>query len=95
MRPGTSPVIGAVQVSATGNEYPVSCVQDHHNLEGVICIVRPQWRNIRRLQTMHPLPTCTNDVPGMKEAAQLGEEQLSRYLMSNLPRLRASVGNGH
>ena len=76
MRPGTSAVAGTVQVSATGNEYPVSCVQDHHSLEG-----RDMYRQAS-LEKYKETPNYASfayvhkyDVPGMKEAAELGEDQ--------------------
>lgn len=76
MRPGTSAVAGTVQVNATGNQYPVSCVQDHHSLEG-----RDMYRQAT-LEKYKETPDYASfayvhkyEVPGIKEAAELGEDQ--------------------
>ena len=60
MRLGTSAVIGTVQVSATGNEYPVSCVQEHHSLEGRDMYRQASMVKYKETPDCNPLHTCTN-----------------------------------
>jgi molybdopterin-containing oxidoreductase family iron-sulfur binding subunit len=76
LRTMATSVAGTAQVSATGNEYAVSCVQDHHSLEG-----RDMYRQAS-LEKYKETPNYASfayvhkyDVPGMKEAAELGEDQ--------------------
>lgn len=76
----TYPLIGTSYVSEstvskTGDKYEIACVQDHHSLEG---------RDMYRMATLEEYKSNpdyasfesvhTYPVPGMKEAAELGED---------------------
>lgn len=77
----TYPLIGSsysssATVSKTGEKYEIACVQDHHSLEG---------RDMYRMATLEEYKSNpdyasfesvhTYPVPGMKEAAELGEDK--------------------
>ncbi|WP_395068894.1 TAT-variant-translocated molybdopterin oxidoreductase [Gracilimonas sp.] len=66
----------AAEVSKTGETYEIACVQDHHSLEG-----RDMYRqaslseykenpDFASFESVHTYP-----VPGMKEAAEMGEDE--------------------
>lgn len=68
-------VFAEATVSKTGENYEIACVQDHHSLEG---------RDMYRMATLEEYKSNpdyasfesvhTYPVPGMKEAAELGED---------------------
>lgn len=76
LRSTSAPLFASVSISAAGAVYPISCVQDHHSLEG-----RDMYRQTT-LADYHKHPEYAAfksihgyEVPGIKEAEELGEDQ--------------------
>ncbi len=76
IRTSSSMLFAQAGVSVTGEKYSIACVQDHHSLEG-----RDMYRQATLAKYKEKADYASFEsihkyaVPGMKEAAELGEDQ--------------------